>query len=229
MSLGIGLRIFTQIERPARELVEQFADLPTSNINDEMNRLFCMDAGIKPYNDLHLIGTAVTVKAPVGDNLMFHRALDLAEPGDVVVVDGAGALERSLAGEMMITYAEKRGLAGLVVDGALRDLDGIRSAKIPIYTRGINPQGPFKNGPGEINVPISCGGQVVFPGDILVGDEDGIVVIRPEWAEEILAKAKAKYEQECKKLENFAAHGANVEQHTERFKGALEKLGVKYY
>lgn len=229
MSSGIGLRIFTQINRPPRELVEQFRDLPTSNINDEMNRLFCMDAGIKPYNKLHLIGTAVTVHAPVGDNLMFHRAIDLAQPGDVVVVDGAGALERSLAGEMMITYAAKRGLAGLVVDGAMRDLDGILRAEIPIYARGINPQGPFKNGPGEINVPISCGGQVVFPGDILVGDEDGIVVIRPDWAEEVLAKAKGKYEKECKKLENFAAHGANVEEHTARFHGELEKLGVKYY
>lgn len=228
MACNVGFRIFTKIDRPDRSLVEQFAGIPTSNINDEMNRLFCMDSGIKPYNSLPLIGTAVTVKAPAGDNLAFHRALDIAQPGDVVVVDASGCLERSVAGEMMIVYAQKRGLAGLIVDGAVRDLDGIHRAEIPVYARGINPQGPYKNGPGEINVPIACGGQVVFPGDIIVGDEDGIVVIRPEYAEEILAKAQVKFAAETKKLERFAQFGANEEEHFNRWNCLIEKKGGQF-
>ena len=132
----VGNRIFTEIARPGRELVEQFTGLPSSNINDEMNRLFCMHDYIRLLNPAMarpLLGTAITVKVPIGDNLFFHQALDMAQPGDVIVVDGASGCNRSLAGEIMLRMANDKGLAGVIVDGCLRDLDGIETLAMPIY------------------------------------------------------------------------------------------------
>ncbi len=196
MMSNAGFRIYTKIRRPARELVEEFRGLPVANIADEMNRLFCVDARIKPLNHTPLLGTAFTVKAKVGDNLMFHKAIDMAQPGDVIVVDVQGDLTNSLTGEIMMRLAAKRGLAGVVVDGAVRDADALREMEFSVYAAGVTPKGPYKEGPGEINVPVSCGGVVVFPGDILVGDGDGIVVISPKDAPTVLEKAKKKLAQE---------------------------------
>ena len=196
MMSNAGFRIYTKIRRPARELVEEFRGLPVANIADEMNRLFCVDARIKPLNHTPLLGTAFTVKAKVGDNLMFHKAIDMAQPGDVIVVDVQGDLTNSLTGEIMMRLAAKRGLAGVVVDGAVRDADALREMEFSVYAAGVTPKGPYKEGPGEINVPVSCGGVVVFPGDILVGDGDGIVVISPKDAPKVLEKAKKKLAQE---------------------------------
>ncbi len=226
MSEGAGFRIFTNVERPDRTLVERFRGIPSSNINDMMNRLYNTDASIKSLNHLPMLGTAITVRVPLGDNLMFHRALDIAQPGDVLVVDGGGCMERSLAGEIMITYAEKKGLAGIVVNGALRDLDGILRSSMPVYAKGITPQGPFKNGPGEINVPVCCGGVVVLPGDILVGDLDGVVVIRKDDAPYIIDKAQEKLAKETKKLSAYAEGRVNYEEHESSWAAKAEKLGV---
>lgn len=195
MKVEIGNRVFSEVNRPAKELVERFKGLPSSNINDEMNRLYCMHDYMKllnPESSVQLLGTAITVKVSQGDNLMFHLALDMAQPGDVLVIDGGSGNNRSLCGELMMTFAQGKGLAGVVIDGCVRDLDGLEKLSIPIYAKGVTPQGPWKNGPGEINVPVSCGGQVVFPGDILVGDRDGIVVIRPQDAEMLAEKAIKK-------------------------------------
>ena len=222
--ITIGNRFFTEVKRPDRALVESFRNLPSSNINDEINRLFCMHDYIRLLNPatakLSMVGTAITVKAPIGDNLMFHQALDMAQPGDIIVVDGGSGCNRSLAGEIMMRFAQEKGLAGIVVDGCLRDLDGIEKLTMPIYAKGITPQGPFKNGPGEVNVPIACGGQVVFPGDILVGDLDGIVVIRPQDAEEVLAAAVKKKASEDKVFELMAQ---DVNAYATKHLGTTEK------
>ncbi|MGN0837676.1 MAG: RraA family protein [Pyramidobacter sp.] len=202
--MSIGNRVFTEVKRPGRELVEAFRGIPSSNINDMMNRLFCMHASIQLLNPDHavqLLGTAITVKAPIGDNLFFHEAIDLAQPGDVIVVDGAGFSNRSLAGEIMMKFCQYKGIAGIVVDGCMRDLDALRELKMPIYCAGITPEGPYKNGPGEINTPVACGGQVVMPGDILVGDMDGVVVIHKEDAEEMAPIAQKKKASEDKVFE----------------------------
>jgi len=191
-----GFRIFTKIHRPSRELVEQFKGLPVANIADEMNRFSCVDARIKPLNGIPLLGTAFTVKARAGDNLMFHKALDMAQPGDIIVVDGQGDLVNSLTGEIMMRQVLKNGISGVVVDGAVRDVEALRDMPFAIYAAGATPKGPYKDGPGEINVPVCCGGVVVNPGDILVGDADGIVVISPSDAPAIAEKAKAKARQE---------------------------------
>lgn len=204
MSTIIGNRIFNHVYRPDPQLIEAFRSLPASNINDEMGRLYCMNSSIAPLNHVvSMVGTAFTVKAPAGDNLMFHQALDMAQPGDIIVVDGSGDMNRALAGEIMMRFASLKGLAGVVVDGCLRDLDGIKSLSMPVYAKGITPQGPYKAGPGEINVPVVCGGQVVLPGDLLVGDADGIVVIRRQDAQNVLTAAVKKKDSEIVTFETM--------------------------
>lgn len=193
---NVGFRIYKKINRPDKELVERFRGLPVANIADEMNRMNCMDARLRPVNGSPLLGTAFTVKSRIGDNLMFHKALDLAQPGDVIVVDGRGDLANSLTGEIMMRQAMKRGIAGVIVDGAVRDVEALSRMDLPIYSAGITPQGPYKDGPGEINVPVSCGGVTVNPGDILVGDADGVVVISPRDAAALAEKAAIKSQKE---------------------------------
>lgn len=225
MSRSVGFRIFSDFKRPDPKLVNGFAGIPTSNISDMMNRLYNTNGTIKPFNRVPLLGTALTVKAPLGDNLMFHVALDLAQPGDVIVVDGGGCIERSLCGEIMMTYARNRGIKGFVIDGAVRDLDGIEKLDFSVYAKAVTPQGPYKNGPGEIGCPVVCGGVVVFPGDIIVGDPDGIVVIRPDDAPEILELSKAKLASEDKTFAILRSGGLG--KHSETWgKIAIEK-GVK--
>jgi regulator of RNase E activity RraA len=220
----IGNRIFMEFDRPAPEIVERFRGLPSSNINDEMNRLFCMHSYMKLLNPNSaapsMVGTAITVKAPIGDNLFFHQALDMAQPGDIIVVDGATGNNRSLAGEIMLRFAQSKGIAGVVADGCLRDLDGIEKLSMPVYAAGITPQGPWKFGPGEVNTPIACGGQVVFPGDILVGDRDGIVVIHRQDAEAVAAAAIAKKEKED---QTFQLMDTDLAAYTEKHKNNTEK------
>ena len=200
-----GRRIFTEINRPDRELVEKFRGIPSSNINDMMNRMFNMYGDLRCYlKDCTMVGTALTVHCSEGDNALLHYAMDMAQPGDVIVLDGSGCMSRSLCGEIMFNYAKSKGIAGFVLDGCIRDADAVDSIGLPVYAKGITPQGPWKIGLGEINVPISCCGQVVFPGDIIVGDPDGVVVIRPEMAEEVLEAVAGKFASEKKTLENYA-------------------------
>jgi RraA family protein len=200
-----GFRVISEIPRPPRALVEAFADIPVANIGDNMSRLSCLSAAIRPYGKTRMIGTAFTVKAPVADNLMFHKALDIAQPGDVIVVDGQGDLNHALCGEIMMRYAITRRIAGFIIDGCIRDVEGLAALDFPVYARGVTPKGPYKNGPGEVNVPVVCGGQAVLPGDIIVADADGIVVIRPGDAEWVLAKAKEHNAMEAKTFQHIAA------------------------
>ena len=204
-----GFRVITSIVRPSRTLVESFADIPVANIGDNMGRLSCLSADIRPYGKKQILGTAITVRGPVGDNLMFHEALDIAEPGDVIVVDGQGDMNHALCGEIMMRYAITRGIAGFVLDGCVRDVEGLAALDFSVYARGVTPKGPYKSGPGEVNVPVVCGGQAVLPGDIVVGDADGIVIIRPGDAEWVLAKAREHNAMEVKVFKDIAARTLN--------------------
>lgn len=196
---NVNFRIYSKINRPAPELVQSFAGIPVANIGDCMNRRACIgSAKIKPMNDVPLLGSAFTVKCSPGDNLLFYKAIDMAQPGDVIVIDAQGELSNAITGELMLTWVKLKGLAGVVIDGAVRDAGAIRDMDLAVYAAGVTPNGPFKNGPGEINVPITCGGIIIKPGDILVGDADGIVAIDPQEAPELLAKAKATMEKEAK-------------------------------
>jgi len=164
-----------------------------------MNRLYTMAPGIRNLTDegLRILGPACTVKVYPGDNLMVHKALDVAQPGDVVVVDTSASTMTAVLGDLVSTKARHRGLAGFVVDGLVRDLPAIRAlGNFPVFARGVTPTGPLHRGPGEINYPVSAGGIVVEPGDVIVGDLSGVVVIPQEIAGEILDRLKASVAKE---------------------------------
>lgn len=201
---NIGFRIYKTFTRPEKQLIEGFRGIPVANIGDCMNRFACLVARIRPMNSAKLLGTAFTVKVRAGDNLMIHKALDMAQPGDVIAIDGQGDLVNALMGEIMVRYVQKRGIAGLVIDGAIRDSEALSQIDFPVYAAGCTPNGPYKDGPGEINVPITCGGIVINPGDIIVGDADGVIVINPKDAVELTEKAKDKLAAETVTFEKIA-------------------------
>ena len=189
--MTVGLRITERRPEPDATLIARAAKLPVANIGDVMSRLQAMRGGFMAYGGRRtFVGPALTVKARPGDNLFLHRAIDLARPGEVIVCDGGGDLEIALAGDLMIGHAESRGVGALVIDGAVRDLDGIERMDIGVWARGATPAGPYKDGPGEIGYPIACGGQVVMPGDLIAADEDGVVVIPLAEAARVIADAE---------------------------------------
>lgn len=175
------------------KLMKQFYDLPTTCISDALNGMNNLDPSIKPLQDSYKVaGRAFTVKIPAGDNTMVLKAIKEASPGDVLVVDAKGESYRAVAGDFVVSLAQKLGIAGIIVDGVIRDLIGVRSLNFPVFSKGTTVAASFKNGAGEINVPISCGGISITPGDIIVGDADGVVVIPQADAEKVLEKALAK-------------------------------------
>ena len=218
---NVGFRIFTKIHRPDPQLVESFRGLPVANIADEMNRFFCVDARIKPLNRSPLLGTAFTVRTRTADNLLMHKAIAMAQPGDVIVVDAGGDLTNALMGEMMLAYAIKRGVAGFVLNGALRDVDAFVATNLPTYAAGVTHRGPYKDGPGEINVPIAIDGMVIAPGDLILGDSDGVLAVPYDEAEAIYLRATAKLEAETKQMSAIAA-GTNDRSWVD---ATLRKLG----
>lgn len=207
---NVGFRIISDFQRPEPALVEAFRELPVANIDDCMNRTAAVDGAIRPVNKAKLLGPAFTVKVPEGDNLMFHKAMDMAKPGDVIVIDAGGDPKRAIFGALMINYCKSRGLAGVIVDGAIRDYEELSQMDFPVYARAVTPNGPYKNGPGEIGTVISFGGKVVRPGDIIAGDADGIVVIAPEDARELAQKAQKVLDMENGILEKILAEGTYI-------------------
>ena len=202
--MSIGNRIFLKKPEAPQELLDAYSTIPAANISDTMGRLVGMHPRIKlqsdPKNPIN-VGRALTIKTRSGDNLMLHKALNMAKPGDVIILSNDGGESyRSLIGEIMFTYLASRGAAGIIIDGPIRDIDAVRKMEMPIYATGTNPAGPYKEGPGEINVPISCGGISINPGDIIVMDEDGVIVIPLQEAETVLKNARAFQEKDEAKL-----------------------------
>ena len=226
--MPIGFRAFLEIDRPDSALIEAYREIPSSNIGDCVKRMNCMFGGIRAYNKHKVCGAAFTVKVPAGDNLVAQVALDYAKPGDIIVIDGAGYADRALVGGMMLAYAEERGLGGFVVNGAVRDLDDIKNSSLPVFALAATPLGPYREGPGEINVPVVCGGQVVMPGDILVGDSDGLVVIPQKDAERLLDAVRANLAMELDEMKHMKEGTYAEEQHKEIFTEAFLRRGGSF-
>ncbi|CAN7635126.1 RraA family protein [Bosea sp. LjRoot237] len=185
-------------------VLDGFRNAAVSLISDVMNRLHGTKA-LRPYHRSGvLVGTAVTVKTRPGDNQTLHRAYELLRAGDVLVVDGGGDLAQALVGEIMMSRARAMGVAGFVIDGAIRDVDAFLQSDFPCYARGVTHRGPYKSGPGEINVPVSIDGMVVMPGDVVVGDADGIVAFDRADAAELLALVHQQEEREANALAAIA-------------------------
>jgi RraA family protein len=204
--MNVGFRILRRRRKVSAEIVASFLGLPLANISDSMAR---MSAGGPRLRPMHgggaMAGPALTVKARPGDNLMVHKALDLAEPGDVIVVDAGGDLTTAIFGELMAAHAIARGVGGIVIDGSIRDSATLRAQSFPVYAAGVTHRGPYKDGPGEINVPIAIDGMVIEPGDLVLGDDDGLLCVPYDAAEEILAVAKAKQAAEVRMLADLQA------------------------
>lgn len=204
--MSVGFRIVQEIERVPEETVRKFrsARLATSNVADVMWRFGALDEKLCPIGDasVYLTGTALTVRTRPTDNLMVHKALELAQPGDIIVIEAGGEMRHAILGELMCRYAAEKGVGGFVVDGPVRDGSAIHSLGFPVYARGLTPRGPYKEGPGEINVPVSCGGVAISPGDLILGDADGVVVVPRDSAGEVLEEASAveRSEEEVMKL-----------------------------
>lgn len=224
--MAIGCKIVKDFERATPQQVALFRDMPVANIDDNMGRIAAFDANIVPLGKGQLLGPAFTVRVPQGDNLMFHAAMDLAKPGDVIVIDAGGFDNRAIFGELMATYCKSRGIAGIVCNGAVRDSAALAEMEdFPVYACGVTPNGPYKNGPGEIGVPVVIGGKTVYPGDIIVGDEDGVLAIRPADAEALAAATQAVQEKENKIMEHIVQDGTYIRPWVDE---KLKEIGCEY-
>lgn len=190
---GPGFRVRLDFPRLDARLMQEFLAFHTPDISDLLNRMYAVDPGIRCLTGDHhrLCGPVCTVKVFPGDNLMVHKALDVAQPGDIVVVDARASTMNAVLGDLISTKAKHRRIAGFVVDGLVRDLPDILPLDFPVFARGTTAIGPLHRGPGEINYPICCGGTVVNPGDVLVADHAGIVIIPQDIAQELLLRLKS--------------------------------------
>jgi regulator of RNase E activity RraA len=202
----IGFRILPTPTRLPGALVDQFRSMASPNVADAMGRFNFMD-GIVSRSGVRVCGPALTVNCRPADNLMVHKALQLAERGDVVVVATGGNTVSAVFGGLMAEAASAKGLGGIVVDGALRDVEDLARLRFPAFSRSVCPGGCDKDGPGEINVPICCGNTVVCPGDLIVGDIDGVAVVPYARAQDVLDLVKQLIDRERARVNEIQGGG----------------------
>lgn len=204
--MTIGFCVRKRQRRVSPDIAEAFSKLPVANASDCMSRMFAGGAKLRPIHDTKdvLAGPAMTVRTRPGDNLMLHHALDIAEPGDVIVVDAGGDVTTATMGEIMVAIAQRQKIAGIIVYGAIRDAEEIRQMKFPLYAAGVTHRGPYKDGPGEINTPIAIEGMVIEPGDLIIADGDGILCVPFDETESVLAATRKKYDAEQQELAHIA-------------------------
>ena len=221
-----GLQVLKRKRAVDAATAEAFRGIPVANISDAMNRLAAGGSKLRPLHGggAVLCGPVVTVKTRPGDNLMVHMALNLAMPGDVIVVDAGGDLTNSIIGERMLAYCVAKKFAGVIINGAVRDSAWIRAQSLPVYAAGISHRGPYKDGPGEINVPVAFDGMVIEPGDLVVGDDDGFVSIPFADAAAVLGLAQAKFKSET---ETFAAIG-KTDNNAQAYRSKLLVMGCTF-
>lgn len=219
-----GYRILPRAAGPDAAVVQAFRSMPVAAIGDAMSRNIGT-IGLRQYHarlDTVLCGPAVTVRVRPGDNLMIHKALMMVQPGDVLVIDGGGDVSQALVGGLMRTTCVARQLGGLVIDGAIRDLTEWAEDGMPIFARGHTHRGPSKDGPGEINVPVSCAGLAVLPGDLIVGDADGVIAVPAAEAADVLRRSQAHLAKEAAIRETNRSGTADPE----RFDAVLRAKGL---
>lgn len=193
-----------RFERPAVDIVEGFRGIWSSTLADTMGRHGVLVPEIRPiFETISLLGVAFTVQNYPDDNVTTHRALELVQPGDVLVIDEGNGNTTGAFGHNMSLEARKRGVTGLVTNGHIRDVRLLREERFPVYCRGVSPRSAQKNTPGSINVPIAMAGVVVCPGDIVVGDDDGIAIVPRADAADILARAQARMQMEHQQAQDI--------------------------
>jgi regulator of RNase E activity RraA len=218
-----GFRVHVPWRRPDEALLAAFGTASSAQVADCMSRLGGMDAGMRPvWPSPRIIGAAITVWCHSGDNLMLHKALSLAAPGDIVVMNTQGNVTNSGFGELLATSAVKLGVRGVIVDGSVRDADALEAMRLPVYSRGLSPNGCNKDGAGEVGAIVACGGVAVRPGDVIIADRDGVTVVPLDDAPEVARLAMQQIEREQKRLGEIAK-GVLVRPEIDE---ALRKAGV---
>ncbi len=201
----VGFRVQSEWSRPSAALLEAFGSASSAQVADSMSRLGAMDVGIKPvWPSPRIIGAALTVWCHAGDNLMLHKAISLAQPGDIIIVNTQGNVTNSPFGELLATSAVEVGIRAVIVDGTVRDAEALQSLKLPVYARGLCSNGCNKDGAGEVGSIIACGGVAVRSGDIIIADRDGVVVVPLDAGPEIAKLSLAQVEREEKRLAEIA-------------------------
>lgn len=190
----------------SQDIIERAKKLNSSLLADAMDGANAMSYEINPVaQGYQMVGTAVTVSMKPGDNLFLHEAIYRGAPGYVLIADGKGHTKNAYMGELMAQAAHALGLEGIVIDGLVRDRSDLQVLNLPIYAKGYAPNGPYKDGPGDLNIPVSCGGVSVMPGDLVVGDDDGVTVVPRGEIEAVFQKAERKQTYEQKRLVEIAA------------------------
>jgi 4-hydroxy-4-methyl-2-oxoglutarate aldolase len=191
-------KIVKDFRRLNPKVIEKYKDFSTPIVSDSMGKFNCMRSDIKPcYPGARICGPALTINTYMGDNLMLHVGLKLAKPGDILVVSTGGCLEGGYWGEIMSLSAITHQLGGLVIEGGIRDVEKIQEIGFPVFSSNISPRGTFKVNPGALNIPINCGGISVSPGDLILGDEDGVAVVPYDSARAVLARAESAQRKEA--------------------------------
>ena len=192
-----GVSIRTDHARIDAKLIARFAATPAAILSDNLARLLGDGGALRLVTAAkHLVGTAFTVRTRPNDNLFVHKALDLLQPGDVMVVDAGGDVTHAIMGEIMLELAMARRAGGIVIDGAIRDIEAFRVCELPVFAKGASHRGPYKDGPGEIGCDVKIGEMVVHPGDLIVGDADGLIAVRPSELETLIVAAEAQMARE---------------------------------
>jgi RraA family protein len=218
--MAAGFRVLKRKRKVDSGWAEKFRQLPVANVSDSMFRMSAGGARLRPcHSGGAMAGPALTVRTAPGDNLMVHMALNLAEKGDVIVVDAGGELTNAIIGERMLAYCQAKGFAGIVIHGAVRDVGYIKAHDFPVYAAGVTHRGPYKNGPGEINVPIALDGMTIAPGDLVVGDEDGLLCIPYEDVEAVYKLAHEKHEMETRTFKDIGKGDNNRAQYEKTLRG----------
>lgn len=204
--MTIGFRILPRRRTVPADLIARYAAFPVANVSDCMHRMSAAGPRLQRFHRSgSLAGPALTVRTRPGDNLMIHKAIDMAQPGDVIVVDAGGDLTNSLMGDLMLAYAIRRQVGGFVIYGAIRDADAFLTANLPVWAMGVTHRGPYKDGPGEVNVPIALEGMVIEPGDLILGDGDGVLSVPFDDVADVLTRAAAKQAAEARLMVQIAA------------------------
>ncbi len=197
-------KVVTGTPRISSKLIDRYKNLSVATVHEAQGRSGLLSSNIRPIKKgLRLLGRAVTVLATPGDNIMIHVAIEQCEPGDVMVVGVSSRSDCGYFGDLLATLFCARGVSGLVIDAGVRDLDDLQQMKLPVFSRCVSAQGTVKETLGDVNIPIVCGGQVINPSDLIIGDDDGVVVVRKNDLESVAFLSEAREEKEASIREKY--------------------------
>ncbi len=220
-------RIVKTIQRADAEVIKTLGEQGVATVHEAQNRTGLLNPCMRPiYPSARVAGSAVTISCQPGDNLMIHAAIEVCQPGDVFVVTTTSESTDGMFGELLATSCQAHGIAGLVIDAGVRDVADLTAMNFPVWSKAISAQGTVKATPGSVNVEVVCAGAIVRPGDVVVGDIDGVVVIRRELAAEVAKLGQQRLEKEQKSRERLKAGELGVDFYGLRAK--LTELGVEY-